>query len=122
MKKAAYGFVGLIVLLVGAALVVPGLINWNSYKAEIAAEVRKGVTPSKKADRPIGQWNRFLIEMKGDRLTVQLNGETVQPIRQAPTPVSLTHYHSPTSQKKHPRQEAPLQPRFRSTPPAIWVR
>jgi len=41
------------------------------------AEVRAGVTPKKKADKPIGEWNRFVITMKGDRLTVMLNGETV---------------------------------------------
>jgi hypothetical protein len=40
-------------------------------------EVRAGVTPSKKADAPIGKWNRFVITMRGDRLTVVLNGETV---------------------------------------------
>jgi uncharacterized protein involved in outer membrane biogenesis len=41
MKKAAYGFAGLIVLLVGAALIVPSLVDWNAYKPEIAAEVQK---------------------------------------------------------------------------------
>ena len=41
MKKAAYGFAGLIVLLVAAALVVPSVIDWNAYKPEISAEVRK---------------------------------------------------------------------------------
>ena len=41
------------------------------------AKVRAGVTPKMKADRPLGQWNRFLITMKGDRLTVDLNGKRV---------------------------------------------
>ncbi len=41
MKKAAYGFGGFVVLLVAAALIVPSLVNWNSYKAEIAAEAQK---------------------------------------------------------------------------------
>ncbi len=40
-------------------------------------EVRAGVTPRVNADRPLGQWNRFLITMKADRLTVLLNGKTV---------------------------------------------
>jgi sialate O-acetylesterase len=40
-------------------------------------EVRAGVTPKEAADMPIGQWNRFAITMKGDRLTVVLNGKTV---------------------------------------------
>jgi cyanophycinase len=42
-----------------------------------SAEVLAGVTPKTKADRPPGQWNRFIITMRGDRLTVVLNGETV---------------------------------------------
>lgn len=40
-------------------------------------EVRAGVTPKVRADHPPGQWNRFVITMKGDRLTVVLNGKTV---------------------------------------------
>ena len=40
-------------------------------------EVRKACTPVKKADKAVGEWNTFVITMKGDRLTVQLNGEVV---------------------------------------------
>jgi len=40
-------------------------------------EVRAGVTPKKNADKPVGEWNAFLITMKGDRLTVEVNGEKV---------------------------------------------
>ncbi len=40
-------------------------------------EVRAAVTPRVAADAPIGQWNRFVITMSGDRLTVVLNGKTV---------------------------------------------
>jgi len=40
-------------------------------------EVRAGVTPKMKADNPVGEWNTFEITMKGDRLTVVLNGKTV---------------------------------------------
>lgn len=40
-------------------------------------EVRAGVTPKLNADRPVGEWNSFRIKMKGDRLTVVLNGKTV---------------------------------------------
>ncbi|MBM3858570.1 MAG: DUF1080 domain-containing protein [Verrucomicrobia bacterium] len=40
-------------------------------------EVRAGVTPKVRADKPVGEWNSFLITMKGDRLTVVLNGKTV---------------------------------------------
>ena len=40
-------------------------------------EVRAGVTPKVKADKPVGEWNTFEITMKGDRLTVVLNGQKV---------------------------------------------
>lgn len=40
-------------------------------------EVRAGVTPKVRADNPVGEWNTFVITMKGDRLTVELNGKTV---------------------------------------------
>lgn len=33
--------------------------------------------PSKKADKPIGEWNTFYIKMVGDKVTVKLNGELV---------------------------------------------
>lgn len=41
------------------------------------ADVRAGVTPKVRADKPIGEWNRFEITMRGDRLTVVLNGQQV---------------------------------------------
>ena len=44
---------------------------------DMPAEVRAGVTPKKNADKPVGEWNTFDITMKGDRLTVRLNDETV---------------------------------------------
>jgi hypothetical protein len=40
-------------------------------------EVRKACMPKKKADRPVGEWNQMAITMKGDRLTVAVNGEEV---------------------------------------------
>jgi len=45
--------------------------------ATMPQEVRAGVTPKARADNPIGAWNRFHITMKGDRLTVNLNGVVV---------------------------------------------
>jgi Domain of Unknown Function (DUF1080) len=44
---------------------------------ELPAEVRAGVTPKMKADRPIGQWNRAMVTIKGDRLTVNINNRVV---------------------------------------------
>ena len=33
--------------------------------------------PTKRADRPVGQWNTFWIRMVGDKVWVKLNGESV---------------------------------------------
>lgn len=43
----------------------------------VSPEVRAGVTPKVKADRPLGEWNRTMVTLKGDRLTVSLNGRVV---------------------------------------------
>ena len=41
------------------------------------AAVRAACTPKVAADKPVGQWNRFIIRTVGDRVTVTLNGQTV---------------------------------------------
>lgn len=40
-------------------------------------EVHAACTPRVRADRPVGEWNTFHIVMKGDRLSVTLNGQPV---------------------------------------------
>lgn len=60
-------------------------------------EVRAGVTPRHQADKPVGQWNHFEITMRGDRLTVVLNGVEVIANAQLPGipergPISLQHH------------------------------
>lgn len=50
----------------------------------VSPEVRAGVTPKVNADKPVGEWNTFEITMKGDRLTVVLNGKTVLDKAQLP--------------------------------------
>jgi hypothetical protein len=67
---------------------------------KMPAEVRAGVTPKIRADRPIGDWNRFVITMKGNRLTVVLNGKKVIDQAQlpgvAPTgPIALQNHGDP---------------------------
>ena len=47
-------------------------------------EVRAGVTPRIKADNPVGEWNRFVIIMVGDQLTVMLNDKMVLENAQLP--------------------------------------
>ena len=60
--------------------------NWPGGSGEVYGyrtnknhpqEVRAALTPKVKADNPIGEWNRMIITLKGDRLTVKLNGKTV---------------------------------------------
>ena len=66
---------------------------------DMPAEVRRGVTPTVNADHHIGEWNTFVITMKGDRLTVELNGITVIEEAQLPGipeegPIGLQHHGS----------------------------
>jgi hypothetical protein len=59
--------------------------------------VRAGVTPKANADRDVGEWNAFDITMKGDRVTVVLNGIKVIDNAQLPDvpakgPLALQHH------------------------------
>jgi hypothetical protein len=54
-----------------------GDINDYDKDANLPVEIRQACVPKKKADKPPGQWNCFVISMRGDRVTVILNGETV---------------------------------------------
>jgi hypothetical protein len=65
---------------------------------ELSAEVRAAVTPKKRADAPLGQWNRFVVQMKGDRVTVDLNGQRIIENAQLPGvptrgPIGLQHHN-----------------------------
>jgi hypothetical protein len=65
--------------------------------SKMPAEVRAGVTPKKRMDKPRGEWNHFEITMKGDRLWVKLNGEEVISNAQLPGvpekgPLALQHH------------------------------
>jgi hypothetical protein len=62
------------------------LWNWPCGSGEVygyrtdqsqPAEVIAGVTPKAKADKPVGEWNRTMITIKGDLLTVTINEQTV---------------------------------------------
>ncbi|HEY5908709.1 MAG TPA: DUF1080 domain-containing protein, partial [Vicinamibacteria bacterium] len=59
--------------------------------------VRAAVTPKRLADRDVGEWNSFEITLKGDRLTVVLNGQAVIENAQLPGipargPLALQHH------------------------------
>ncbi|WP_161890448.1 family 16 glycoside hydrolase [Pontibacter russatus] len=64
----------------------PQVQMWDTSRVADGAQVGSGglynnqVNPSKPlkvADNPLGEWNNFHIIMKGDRVTVYLNGELV---------------------------------------------
>jgi HEAT repeat protein len=59
---------------------------WDTARRDAGAQVGSGglynnktheSKPLKVADNPVGEWNNFHIIMKGDRVTVHLNGELV---------------------------------------------
>jgi 3-keto-disaccharide hydrolase len=66
---------------------------------KMPVDVRAGVTPKRNADRNIGEWNTFEITLRGDRLTVVLNGIEVIGNAQLPGiaargPIALQHHGS----------------------------
>ena len=83
--------------------------NWPVGSGEIwgyrtdpamPGEVRRAATPIVHADRRPGEWNRFIITVRDDRVTVELNGKTV--IREAHLPgmpqkgpIALQHHGDP---------------------------
>jgi len=41
------------------------------------AEVRAAVTPRTQADKPVGEWNRFEVTVRGNHVSVVLNGKPI---------------------------------------------
>jgi len=54
-----------------------GDINEMHKDEKLPAELRRAMLPKVKADAPFGKWNRFFITLRGDRVTVVLNDQTV---------------------------------------------
>jgi hypothetical protein len=50
---------------------------WGYRTGAKTPEAQKPFTPRTNADKPVGEWNTFILTMKGDRLTVVLNGQEV---------------------------------------------
>jgi type 1 glutamine amidotransferase len=60
--------------------------------------------PKVNADKPVGEWNTFLLTMKGDRLTLEVNGReafTDQPLKGLPAsgPIGLQQHGDPIEWK-----------------------
>ncbi|MES2440438.1 MAG: DUF1080 domain-containing protein [Verrucomicrobiota bacterium] len=84
------------------------LWNWPVGSGEVygyrtnpamSAEVRAQVTPKVRADRPVGEWNRTMVTIKGDRLSVSINGRVVLDNAQLPNvpargAIGLQHHGS----------------------------
>ncbi len=74
------------IFLRGAARTQINLWNWPIGSGEVYGirtdgkqplPIRAALTPRVPADNKVGEWNRFVITVKGDRLTVVLNGKVV---------------------------------------------
>ncbi len=77
-----------------------GEINGYRTDRKLSAAIRKACIPSTNADRPFGQWNRFVISVVGERVSVTLNGETVIDNAHLPQmprqgPIGLQHHGDP---------------------------
>lgn len=66
---------------------------------QMPPEVRAAAVPRRKADRPVGEWNEFEITVRGDRVSVVLNG--IRVIEEARLPglpprgrIALQHHGS----------------------------
>jgi hypothetical protein len=74
-----------------------GEIHGYRVNRALSPEQRKACLPKENADNAPGKWNRFHITMKGDRVTVELNGKVVIDEAQLPGiaprgPIGLQHH------------------------------
>jgi hypothetical protein len=77
-----------------------GEINGYRTDRKNPQSVRRACIPIKNADRPLGEWNVFLITTKGDHMTVDTNGERVIDVPNLPDlppsgPIGLQHHGDP---------------------------
>jgi Domain of Unknown Function (DUF1080) len=85
---------------IGSQAIGSGGVEAYRTDTSVTDEVRKTFTPKERADKPAGQWNRFVIVMKGDKLNVTLNGKPVivnaELVGVDPTgPIGLQHTGEP---------------------------
>ncbi len=77
-----------------------GEINGYRTNRKLSQSVRRSCIPLLNADRPMGQWNAFLITLQDSRMTVVLNGQQVlqsAPLPDLPPrgPIGLQHHGDP---------------------------
>lgn len=77
-----------------------GDINDYHKDRTLSESMRRACVPRVKADHPPGEWNRFLVTMRGDRITVVLNGQTVIDRAKLPGvpargPIALQNHNDP---------------------------
>jgi hypothetical protein len=77
-----------------------GEINGYRTDHKMPQTVRRACIPIKNADRPSGEWNVFLVTIKGSRITTELNGERVIDTPDLPDlpksgPIGLQHHGDP---------------------------
>jgi 3-keto-disaccharide hydrolase len=70
---------------------------WELRESAVG-EARRPFTPRRRADRPLGQWNRMELVLRGETVTVVLNGEEVIssvriPGLPARGPIGFQHEH-----------------------------
>jgi hypothetical protein len=76
-----------------------GEVNGYRTNKKLPQTVRRACIPIKNADRPLGEWNNFLVTLQGDRMTVNTNGEWVidveLPNLPKTGPIGLQHHGDP---------------------------
>lgn len=77
-----------------------GEINGYRTDQKLSQTIRRACIPIKNADRPLGEWNAFLVTLKGSRMTTDLNGERVIDTPDLPDlpksgPIGLQHHGDP---------------------------
>jgi hypothetical protein len=88
---------------IGYRYIGSGEIYGYRTDTTLPAEVRAAVTPKIKADNPPGGWNRFVIILKGDRVSINLNGiqviqDALLPGVPATGPLALQDDHADNNQ------------------------
>ena len=77
-----------------------GEINGYRTNHKMPQSVRRACIPIKNADHPLGEWNTFLVTIKGNRMSVDTNGERVINEAELPDlpkkgPLGLQHHGDP---------------------------